>query len=321
MSTTISSSTTGPVVLGTADNPLYITSTGTVTSTGSADGIDGGAGTTWTITNAGVVSAVSGNGVSLASSGIVGNTGSISGKDALVLRAGGSVTNNVGGSISGLGALGAGLGSGAGVYITGAAGTVTNNSTISGVAYGVGLGHGGLVTNTSSITGGEDGVIVQGAIGTIANSGNIIATVDDGVGLFAGGSVTNASGASISGARHPRGRHLHHRRCRDGHECGQHRGTRPARGSFRGRRQCFERRVRVHFGTGRRRLLQEPGRDAHERGLYHRDRDGRHRHLSGERRQRHEHLDRDHHGPQVRRLSGGRFHHACELRQHLGGDL
>ncbi len=140
MATTISSSTTGPVVLGTADNPLYITSTGTVTSTGTADGIDGGTGTTWTISNAGVVSAVSGNGVSLASSGIVSNTGSISGNDALVLRAGGSVTNNVGGSISGLGALGAGLGSGAGVYITGAAGTVTNNSTISGVAYGVGLG-------------------------------------------------------------------------------------------------------------------------------------------------------------------------------------
>jgi hypothetical protein len=199
MSTTISSSTTGPVVLGTADNPLYITSTGTVTSTGSVDGIDGGAGTTWTITNAGVVSAASGNGVSLAGSGIVGNTGSISGMDALVLKAGGSVTNNVGGSISGLGALGAGLGSGAGVDISGAAGTVTNNSTISGVAYGVGFGAGGLVTNTSSITGGEDGVIIQGAIGTVSNSGSITATVDDGVALFAGGSVTNASGASISG--------------------------------------------------------------------------------------------------------------------------
>jgi hypothetical protein len=199
MSRTISSGTTGPVVLGTADNPLYITSTGTVTSTGSADGIDGATGTTWTITNAGVVSASGGNGVSLASSGIVSNTGSISGKDALVLRAGGSVANNLGASISGLGALGVGLGSGAGVYITGAAGTVANHSTISGVAYGVGLGAGGLVTNTSSITGGEDGVIVQGAIGTIANSGNILATVDDGVALFAGGSVTNASGASISG--------------------------------------------------------------------------------------------------------------------------
>jgi hypothetical protein len=35
MSRTISSNTTGPVVLGPADNPLTITSTGTVTATGS----------------------------------------------------------------------------------------------------------------------------------------------------------------------------------------------------------------------------------------------------------------------------------------------
>ena len=55
------------------------------------------------------------------------------------------------------------------------------------------------MTNTSAITGGEDGVTVRGAAGTIANYGSIIATVDDGIGLFAGGSVTNALGASISG--------------------------------------------------------------------------------------------------------------------------
>jgi len=198
MSRTISSSTTGPVTLGTADNPLYITSTGGVTSTGSADGVDGGASTTWTITNAGVVSASGGNGVSLAGLGLVSNTGSISGNDALVLHAGGNVTNNAGGSISGLGPLGAGMGSGAGVYIAGAAGTVTNHSTISGAAYGVGLAAGGLVTNTAAITGGEDGVIAAGAAGTIANYGHITATVDDGIGLFAGGNVTNASGATIS---------------------------------------------------------------------------------------------------------------------------
>ena len=195
---TISSPITGPLVLTPADNPVYITATGAVTSTGTADGIDGGAGTTWTISNAGVISASSGNGVSLAGSGIVGNTGSISGNDALLLGAGGSVTNNVGGSISGLGALGAGIATGAGVYIGGAAGTVTNHGAISGVAYGVALGAGGLVTNTGSITGGEDGVTVHGSAATIANYGSITATVDDGIGLFAGGAVTNAAGATIS---------------------------------------------------------------------------------------------------------------------------
>jgi Sulfotransferase family len=45
--------------------------------------------------------------------------------------------------------------SGTGVYITGASGTVTNNGTINGMAYGIGLGHGGSVTNTSSTLGGE----------------------------------------------------------------------------------------------------------------------------------------------------------------------
>ena len=200
MSRTISTGTTGPVILSASDNPVTITSTGTVTSTGSADGIDGGTGTTWTIANAGVVSASSaGNGVSLASSGIISNTGSISGKEGLLLRGGGSVTNDVGGSISGLGARTFGFGSGAGVYITGGAGTVTNRGTISGVGYGVAIGAGGLVTNFSSITGGEDGVVAQLAA-TISNYGNITATVDDGIGLFAGGSVTNASGASITGA-------------------------------------------------------------------------------------------------------------------------
>ena len=49
---TINSSVPGPVTLSnpTADNPLYISSSGTVTSTGTADGIDGAVGTTWTIT-------------------------------------------------------------------------------------------------------------------------------------------------------------------------------------------------------------------------------------------------------------------------------
>ena len=84
MSRTISSSTTGPVVLGLTDNPLYITSTGTVTSTGSADGIDGGVSILpWTITNAGVVSASSGNGVSaITANNCYGESSSGTGVDA-----------------------------------------------------------------------------------------------------------------------------------------------------------------------------------------------------------------------------------------------
>jgi len=199
MARTISTFTLGPVTLSTADDPLTITSTGTVMSTGSGfDGIDGGTGTTWTISNAGVVSSSGGYGISLASAGIISNSGSISGVDGVVLHHGGSVTNAAGGSISGSGAIGHGGGSGSGVYITGAAGTLSNNGSISGAAYGVGLGAGGMVTNTASIKGAEDGVIVQGGIGTVSNSGTITATVDDCVALFSGGSVTNAIGGLIS---------------------------------------------------------------------------------------------------------------------------
>jgi hypothetical protein len=87
MSSAISSGTTGPVVLSTASNPLSITGTGAVPSTGSGvNGFNGGTGTTWSI--AGTISSSGGDGVSLASE----------------------------------------LSSGAGVYITGGAGTATNNS-------------------------------------------------------------------------------------------------------------------------------------------------------------------------------------------------
>ena len=125
MASTISTSITGPVTLGTADNPLTITNTGMVTSTGSGvDGIDGPAPTFWTIGNNGAVTA--------------------SGR------------------------------------------------------YGVRL-DGGIVTNGRSISGGNDGVLISGAIGTVANDGSITGANFEGVYLGSGGSVTNAASASISG--------------------------------------------------------------------------------------------------------------------------
>ncbi|MBV9518315.1 MAG: hypothetical protein JO068_09355, partial [Hyphomicrobiales bacterium] len=120
MSFTLTSAVTGPVMLNPTLNPLYITSTGTVTS--AADGIDGDATTTWTISNQGLVSTTLGNGVALGGSGFIGNSGSISGTTAIQTH-GGSVTNNQGGTLTGIGSSGVG---GAGVYIIGNSGSVTN---------------------------------------------------------------------------------------------------------------------------------------------------------------------------------------------------
>jgi hypothetical protein len=181
MPRTISSSVTGPVTLAfPTDNPLTITSTGTVTSTGAGnDGIDGSGGA-WTVGNSGTVS--SGN------------------ADGFNLSGGATLTNNAGGVITSTGTAGSGLFVGAALYIRGGTGNVTNNGSISGVGYGVGLAGGGSVTNTSSLTGGEDAIRISGGAGTISNTGTIAGTVDDAIGLFSGGSITNASGATISSA-------------------------------------------------------------------------------------------------------------------------
>jgi hypothetical protein len=201
VSKTINSSTAGPILLGASDNPLIITDHGSVAASGAgADGVDAPAGATWAIRNAGTVTSTSGFGMSLASSGTVTNAGSISGIDGLVLRAGGTVVNQSRGSIKGNGAGGTGFGSGSGVYITGAPGEVTNRGLITGVGYGVALGAGGIVTNHGSILGGEDGVEIRGALGRVVNNATIVASVDDGIALFGGGSVTNSKNAFISGA-------------------------------------------------------------------------------------------------------------------------
>ena len=124
-----------------------LTATGGVIVAG-ADAIDGDSSTAWAISNAGTISSTSGYGVSLAG-------------------AGSSVTNNLGGKISGTGPTGFNIISG--VAITGSSGMVTNGGTISvsGGGYGVHLAGGGAVTNSYSITGEEDGVLIEGAPGQI----------------------------------------------------------------------------------------------------------------------------------------------------------
>ncbi len=124
---TISTSVAGPITLRSTDNPLTITATGKVTSTGTgADGVDGPSGTAWRISNAGTVTSSAAYGIRLAGQGTVNNSGLISGRDGLGLDAGGSVTNAAGGSIAASGTVGGGLSVGAGIYITGTTGTVAN---------------------------------------------------------------------------------------------------------------------------------------------------------------------------------------------------
>ncbi len=151
---TISGAITGPLTLAATNNPLTITSAGSVKATASgADGVDGGSGTAWSITNSGTVASSQRYGISLHS-------------------AGSSIVNS--GSISGY------AGSG---------------------GYGVDLEAGGTVTvtNTSAgyITGGEDAIFGYGAAANIDNSGQIVSTFDDGIGLFGGGRVINRAGGVI----------------------------------------------------------------------------------------------------------------------------
>ncbi len=197
----IDTSVTGPIALAAGDNPVTITSTGTVTSVGAGqDGIDGSAGTAWNVANSGTVVSSAAVGISLAGSGTITSAGSIAGNTGIILRGGGAISNAAAGSISASGTVGGGFAVGAGIYITGALGTATNYGAITGGGYGIAMAAGGSVTNLATITGGEDAVIVTNAAGTLDNQGRLVATVDDGVGLFAGGSVSNAAGAFISGA-------------------------------------------------------------------------------------------------------------------------
>ncbi|MCW3473268.1 alkaline phosphatase family protein [Limobrevibacterium gyesilva] len=220
----ISGSVTGPVVLGTADNPLTITAAGTVIATGSGvDGIDGPSAFASTIKNDGTVASADGFGIALVGGGTVGNgplseaAASITGKGAGLFINGGVGTLSNAGLVSASGGAGADIeaggsvsnasggliaGSTFGVFISGGSGTVSNVGSVRGAAYGgVLLAAGGSVTNVAgaSVRGGHNGVYVQTAAGAVINAGSILGSRDDGVVFAAGGNVFNAAGGVIAG--------------------------------------------------------------------------------------------------------------------------
>ena len=113
------------------------------------------------------------------------------------MDAGGAVTNESGGTITG---------AHYGVYMTSGSGTVTNAGMISGGNVAGELQFGGMVTNSADGTigggtfNGELGVGISGGDGTVINAGAITGTFEGGgVELDAGGAVTNDVSASISG--------------------------------------------------------------------------------------------------------------------------
>ncbi len=179
---------------------------GTITNSGiiatdAEDGVLLAAGGSVTNNAGGSISNTDNAGVGVfveVASGMVTNAGSISalGGDGVLLLEGGSVSNAASGSITG---------QPAGIFIKNQTGTVTNAGHISGTGAqgtGVYLQNNGILTNASTgiIVGQKFGAFIEGGFGTLSNAGQISGATYDGVVLGMGGVVTNAAGASISGA-------------------------------------------------------------------------------------------------------------------------
>ena len=170
--TTISGSTSvGVTLTASSQNPLVVTSSGSV-AVSSGYAVYGSNAHAWSVYNAGLLSTVEGKAVDLA--------------------AGGSVTNAATGLISG---------QAAGVYLTGAAGSVVNQGTIlATTGYGVELAAGGMLTNAASalIQGYGAGVLADGTV-TVVNSGTVASAGFAGL-EFAAGLVTNTADGTITGS-------------------------------------------------------------------------------------------------------------------------
>jgi hypothetical protein len=154
---TISSAITGPLPLAATNNPLTITSAGSITTTASGDAVSGGSGTIWQIINAGTISGTIGSssaGIYLQSAGsTVQNTGKIYGATAGIwLQDGGDVTNGATGLITATGNYG--------VYIGGGPGVVTNAGTITGGWYAVDF----ATSSSANLLTVDPGAMFNGAV-------------------------------------------------------------------------------------------------------------------------------------------------------------
>ena len=182
---TISAGYVGGIGLAVGDSPLTITATGGVSSTDAAALTTAGT-VDWVIGNAGTIAA---GGTGAASVGIQMNAGTAG-------SAGGTITNELIGVISG-GRFG--------IYSAKSV-TLSNAGTIAGTGAASGVGvmfGGGSVTNlgtAAAITGATRGVVLNGA-GTVTNAGSIGGTGTGGYGVLlkAGGGFDNQAGGRVTG--------------------------------------------------------------------------------------------------------------------------
>jgi hypothetical protein len=191
--------------LSLADPNLTVGLNASIKTSGT-NAIEGFSGAAWNVINYGTVSSTNGlpgtYGVYLTglSTEAITNNGEISGAGGVNLTSGGTVTNAAGAIIQGTGPTTSGISVVSGVHFSSGTGTVYNSGTITALGYGVSLDDGGSVTNysTGSITGGKDAIFFYGASGYVDNFGQITATVGDGVGFFAGGTLINEATGKIN---------------------------------------------------------------------------------------------------------------------------
>ena len=188
---------------GTVTNGAVGVMSASITGPGTAIYINNAAGTVTNFGHITTTSTVVGDGIVLERGGSVTNFGTVqntdTGKSAVYIHGGGSVTNGKTGTSVGL--ISGGYN---GIGIRGGAGTVANAGSITSVTKnGVYLNGGGTVTNQAGgvIAGHTNGVYGRGVAISVTNSGLIETTgTADGIYLRGGGSITNNAGGTIAGS-------------------------------------------------------------------------------------------------------------------------